>query len=101
MHAASLAAKSVNAGPNSNAIKPRFDIFVLGFSIAPQFQKNFHGKFFGAAAVANNTFDDAGHSRIVSVKERFDIEWRGAVLTSATASLGAFTICITPLEGIS
>ena len=77
MCAASLATEPVNAGANSNAIEPRFHIFMLRFLIAPQFQKNFHGEFFGAAAIADDAFDDAGDSRIVGAKKRFDIKWRG------------------------
>src|ERR1700733_2985747 len=77
MRAASLAAKSVYAGTNGNSIEPCLHIFVLRIFVAPQLQKNFHGKLFRAPAIADNAFDDASHSRIVSAKERLDIERRG------------------------
>ena len=77
MRAASLAAQSVNAGANGDAIKPRLHIFMLRFLIAPQFQKNFDGQFFGAAAISDDALDDASDARIVRAKKRFNIERRG------------------------
>jgi len=77
VRAASLAAESINSGANSDAIEPCVHIFVMSFRIAPQFQKNFHGEFFGAATIADDALNDAGDSRIVGAKERFDVEWRG------------------------
>src|SRR5579864_5150647 len=65
VRAASLSAEAINSGADGDAIEPGFHTFMLSFRIAPQFQKNFHGEFFGTTTISDDALNDAGDSRVV------------------------------------
>lgn len=81
-------------------VKPAFGVFILGFGIPPQLQKNFNGKFLRACGIPDNHSDDPGSPLVLSAEGCVEIEGRFAGPHVADRFAWCVHISITPVKSI-